>query len=155
MDERLQVGDGAGRCGKHPLELRPAAGAEPCLHSRRYRQIFPLVSGGLPGVLLDRTLRTIRHRAAKGEPVEVQYLQLTGLCPEHGAGAPSGSAGIVAAGSGSLLLAELAGGKAAGDRGKRSGCAGAGADRPAAYRWFCRGTGRKAEPDRGAAASQK
>ena len=47
------------------------------------------------------------------------------------------------------------GGKAAGDRGKRSGCSGAGADRPAAYGWFCRGTGRKAEPDRGAAASQK
>lgn len=47
------------------------------------------------------------------------------------------------------------GGEAAGDRGKRSGCFGAGADRPAAYRRFCRGTGRKAEPDRGAAASQK
>jgi len=92
---------------------------------------------------------------AKGEPVEVQHLQLTGLCPEHGAGAPGSSAGNAAAGSGSLLLAELAGGKAAGDRGKRSGCTGAGADRPAAYRRFCRGTGRKAEPDRGAAASQK
>ena len=73
---------------------------EPCLHSRRYRQICPLVSGGLPGVLLDRTLRTVRHRAAKGEPVEVQHLQLTGLCPEHGAGAPGSSAGNVAAGSG-------------------------------------------------------
>ena len=59
------------------------------------------------------------------------------------------------AGSGSLFLVELAGGKAAGDRGKRSGSTGAGADRPAAYRRFCRGTGRKAEPDRGAAASQK
>lgn len=46
-------------------------------------------------------------------------------------------------------------GKAAGDRGKRSGSTGAGADRPAVYRRFCRGTGRKAEPDRGAAASQK
>ena len=38
---------------------------------------------------------------------------------------------------------------------KRSGYSGARADRPAAYRRFCRGTGRKAEPDRGAAASQK
>ena len=47
------------------------------------------------------------------------------------------------------------GAKRLGDRGKRSGCTGAGADRPAAYGWFCRGTGRKAEPDRGAAASQK
>ena len=111
VDEWLRVGDGAGRCGKHPLELRPAAGTGPCLHSRRYRQICPLVSGRLPGVLLDRTLWTVRHRAAKGEPVEVQHLQLTGLCPEHGAGAPGSSAGNAAAGSGALLLAELAGGQ--------------------------------------------
>lgn len=34
VDEWLRVGDGTGQCGKHPLELRPAAGAEPCLHSR-------------------------------------------------------------------------------------------------------------------------
>ena len=47
-------------------ELRPAAGTEPCLHSRRYRPICPLVSGGLPGVLLDGTLRAVRHRSAKG-----------------------------------------------------------------------------------------
>ena len=26
VDERLRVGDGTGRCGKYPLELRPAAG---------------------------------------------------------------------------------------------------------------------------------
>lgn len=45
------------------------------------------------------------------EPVEVQHLQLTGPCPEHGAGAPGGSTGIAAAGSGALLLAELAGAK--------------------------------------------
>ena len=55
VDERLRVGDGTGRCGKHPLELRPAAGAGPTPTLPRYRQIFPLVSGGLPGVLLDRT----------------------------------------------------------------------------------------------------
>ena len=31
----------------------------------------------------------------KGEPVEVQHLQLTGLCPEHGAGAPGAALGLL------------------------------------------------------------
>ena len=122
---------------------------------------LPAISPNLPAGIwritrcsAGQNLRAVCHRAAKGEPVEVQHLQLTGLCSEHGAGAPGSSAGNATAGSGSLLLAELAGGKAAGDRGKRSGYSGARADRPAAYRRFCRGTGRKTEPDRGAAASK-
>ena len=88
----------------------------------------------------------------KGEPVEVQHLQLTGLCPEHGAGAPGSSAGNAAAGSGSLLLAELAG--ASGWRPWQTvWILWRRADRPAAYRRFA-GNWQKAEPDRGAAASQ-
>ena len=85
----------------------------------------PAISPSLPAGIwritrcsAGQNLRAVRHRAAKGEPVEVQHLQLTGLCPEHGAGAPGGSAGNAAAGSGALLLVELAGGKAAGDRGQ-------------------------------------
>lgn len=68
---------------------------------------------------------------------------------------PAAALGMLLLGLVLSLLVELAGGKAAGDRGKRSGSTGAGADRSTAYGWFCRGTGRKAEPDRGAAASQK
>ena len=68
---------------------------------------------------------------------------------------PAAALGLLLLGLALCFWLSWRGGKAAGDRGKRSGCTGAGADRPAVYRRFCRGTGRKAEPDRGAAASQK
>ena len=70
-DERLLV-DGAGQwamvldgmwetCWSWAA-CRRGSGAKDLNHS----QIFPLVSGGLPGVLLDGTLRAVCHRAAKG-----------------------------------------------------------------------------------------
>ena len=108
MDGRLLLGHGAGRRRPGDLELCTAPDARPPLHLQRCGPVLALVSGRLPGLLLDGGLRAVRGRYGAGQHVEVHGLHLAGDADRHCRVPPPLPAWDAGGRAGRLLSAQLA-----------------------------------------------